>query len=111
MNYAVIKSGGKQHVVKPKESFTTDKIEGNPGDKISFEQVLLVVNGETSKLGTPFVSGFKVEGKIVDQKLGDKIRVAKFKAKSRYRKVRGFRPHLTEIMIESIKESKSKGDK
>lgn len=110
MNYAVIKSGGKQYVVKPNESFTTDKIEGKSGDKVSFDEVLLFVDGESSKLGTPFVSGVKVEGKIVEQKLGDKIRVAKYKSKSRYRKVKGFRPNLTEVMIESIKESK-KGDK
>lgn len=107
MNYAVIKTGGKQYVVKPNEAFTTDKIEGGAGDKISFEEVLLVVDGENAKLGNPFISGFKVEGKIVDQKLGNKVRVAKYKSKSRYRKVKGFRANLTEIMVESI----SKGDK
>ena len=109
MNYAVIKTSGKQYVVKPNEAFTTDKGEGNTGDKISFEQILLVVDGEKAKLGNPFVSGFKVEGKIVEQKLGDKVRVAKYKSKSRYRKVKGFRANLTEIMIESISETKSKG--
>lgn len=111
MNYAVIKSGGKQYVVRPNESFITDKIEGNSGDKVAFDEVLLVVDGENATVGTPFVSGVKVEGKIIEQKLGDKVRVAKYKAKSRYRKVRGFRAKLTEIMIESIKEEKSKGDK
>ena len=111
MNYAIIKAGGKQYVVKPNESFTTDKLEGNAGDKISFDEVLLVVDGDSTKLGSPLVAGFKVEGKIIEQKLGDKVRVAKYKSKSRYRKVRGFRANLTEVMVESIKEVKSKGDK
>lgn len=110
MSYAVIKAGGKQHLVKPNEVFITDKIEGKSGDKVSFDEVLLVVDGDSVKVGTPFVSGIKVEGKIVDQKLDDKVRVAKFKSKSRYRKVKGFRASITEVMIESIKESK-KGDK
>jgi len=111
MNYAVIKSGGKQYVVRPNESFTTDRIEGNAGDKVSFDEVLLVVDGEKAKLGTPFISGIKVEGKIVEQKLDDKVRVAKYKSKSRYRKVRGFRAQITEVMIESIKGQDKKGDK
>ncbi len=110
MNYAVIKTGGKQYVVKPNQLLSTDKLEGKAGDKVSFEQVLLVVDGEDSKLGNPFVSGFKVEGTIVEQKLGDKVRVAKYKSKARYRKVKGFRANLTDIMIESIKVVK-KGEK
>lgn len=111
MNYAVIKTAGKQYLVKPNEAFTTDKIEGNAGDKISFDQVLLVVDEKSAKLGNPYISGIRVEGQIVDQKLGDKIRVAKYKSKSRYRKVKGFRANLTEVMVESIKELKNKGDK
>ncbi len=111
MNYAVIKSGGKQYVVRPNESFKTDKIEGNPGDKVSFDEVLLIVDGEKMTVGAPVIKGMSVLGKIVDQKSGDKVRVAKFKAKARYRKVRGFRAKITEVMVESIKEAKNKGEK
>lgn len=110
MNYAVIQSGGKQYIIRPNESFTTDKIEGKPGDKIDLNEVLLIADGETIKIGAPFLSNVKVEAKIVDHKLGAKVRAAKYKSKSRYRKVKGFRASLTEIMVESIKESK-KGDK
>ena len=110
MNYAVIQSGGKQYVVRPNEPFTTDKIEGEAGDKLSIGEVLLVVDGENVKVGNPYVENAKVEAKIIEHKLGDKVRVAKYKSKSRYRKVKGFRSNLTEIMVESIKESK-KGEK
>ncbi len=110
MSYAVIKSGGKQHTVRANESFITDKLSGKAGDKITFDEVLLYVDGDNAKLGMPFVSGVTVEGRIVEQTRGEKIRVAKFKAKSRYRKVRGFRAELTEVMIESIKANK-KGEK
>lgn len=108
MNYAVIKSGGKQHIVKPNESFVTDRMDGNPGDAVLFDEVLLVVNDSNVSVGSPFVSGYQVKGKIVDQMRGDKIRVGKYKSKSRYHKVRGFKSMLTEVMIESIK---AKGDK
>lgn len=110
MNYAVIKSGGKQYVVRPNESFKTDRIEGEVGDKVSFDEVLLVVDGEKMTLGAPIIKGMSIGGKILEQKSGDKVRVAKFKAKARYRKVRGFRAKITEIMVESINRSKNKGE-
>lgn len=110
MNYAVIQSGGKQYIVKPNEPLNTDRIEGKAGDKISFGKVLLVVDGENVEVGSPFLASFKVEAKIIEHRLGEKVRVAKYKSKSRYRKVRGFRADITRVMIESIKESK-KGDK
>lgn len=106
MNYAVIVTGGKQYIVTPKQSFTTDKIAGKSGDKVVFDNVLLYVNDDKATVGSPMLAGVSVEGKIVTQKRDDKVRVAKYKAKSRYRKVKGFRAQITEIMIESIKEKK-----
>jgi len=106
MNYAVIQTGGKQYIVSPKDIFTTDKLPGSKGDKVTFDEVLLHVDGEGFRLGNPVVKGVVVEGKILDQKKDKKVRVAKYKAKSRYRRAKGFRAQLTEVMIESIKEKK-----
>ena len=103
MKYAVIKTGGKQYKVKEGEEIVVDKIESEKGKKINFNEILLMVEGRKVKIGTPYVSGAKVIGEIVAQEKGEKVRVAKFRAKSRYRKVIGFRPLLTKVKIEKIK--------
>lgn len=100
--YAVIKANGKQYRVAEGEIVTIDKIEGKEGDKIDFPEVLLVVDGEKVQIGQPTVTGVKVTAKILAQFKGEKIRVARFKAKVRYRRVKGFRPLLTKIQIEKI---------
>lgn len=103
MNFAVIKASGKQYKVSPGLVLEVDKIEGKTGDKVLFDEVLLVGNDDKITVGTPLISGSVVTAKIVDQVKGDKIRVAKFKAKARYRRVTGFRSQLTKIQIEDIK--------
>lgn len=103
MNFAVIKAAGKQYKVSPGLVLEVDKIEGKSGDKVSFDEVLLVCNDDKVTVGTPFVSGSAVTAKIVDQVKGEKIRVAKFKAKARYRRTTGFRSMLTKVQIEDIK--------
>lgn len=103
MNFAVIKASGKQYKVSPGLILEVDKIEGKAGDKVSFDEVLLVGNDEAVTVGTPLVTGSAVTAKIVDQVKGEKIRVAKFKAKARYHRVTGFRSMLTKIQIEDIK--------
>jgi len=104
MKYAVIKTGGKQYRASEGEEFEIEKLEGKEGDKIDFDEVLLVVDGEKVEIGAPKVEGAKVLAEIVEQKKGEKIRVAKFKAKSRYRRVQGHRQLLTKIRILEIKK-------
>lgn len=106
MNFAVIKAAGKQYKVTPGLILEIDKIAGEAGDKVSFDEVLLVNDNEKVTVGMPTVPGFVVSAKIVDQVKGEKIRVAKFKAKSRYHRVTGFRSMLTKIQIEDIKSKK-----
>lgn len=101
MQYAVIKSGGKQYKVNVGDVLEIDKIESKT-DKVLFEEILLLVDGEKIGIGKPNVPGVRVEAKILEQKKGDKIRVMKFKAKSRYRKAIGFRPHLSVVKIDKI---------
>jgi large subunit ribosomal protein L21 len=101
MNYAVIKTGGKQYKVSVGDVIEVDRISGKDG-KISFEEVLLLVNDGKVKVGKPFITGEKVEGKILEDFRGVKVRVSKFKSKVRYRRTTGFRAALTKVKIEKI---------
>lgn len=102
MQYAVIKTGGKQYRVCEGDIIEVDRLSSDKDQKVSFSQVLLWVNDGQIRIGTPFVSEAKVTGKILNHIKGKKIRVSKFKAKSRYRRVVGFRPSLTRVQIEKI---------
>ncbi len=101
--HAVIKTGGKQYIVKPGDVIDIEKISGEPGEEVNFEEVLLVsADGEDVKVGSPVVESARVEGKIVKQKKGDKIVVFKFKRRKGYRKKAGHRQNLTSVEITSI---------
>jgi large subunit ribosomal protein L21 len=100
--FAVVKIGGHQYKVAEGEEIEVPKIEGEKGTTLNLEEVLLIGDGEKVKVGQPQVKGVKVEAEIVEQKKGEKIRVAKYKAKTGYRRVRGFRPLLTTLKIKTI---------
>ncbi len=102
MKYAVIKTGGKQYRVSEGDELFIEKIEIEEGKSFAFDQVLLLVDEKKVEVGQPLVKGAKVKVKILAQVRGEKIRVAKFRAKSRYRKVKGHRQRLTKIKIEKI---------
>ncbi len=102
MKYAVIMSGGKQYRVSEGETVSVDKLGLNPNDAYTFADVLLFVDGDTKQVGTPKVEGVVVSGTVVDEKKTKKVRVAKFKAKARYRKVIGHRSIVTTIKIDTI---------
>lgn len=99
--YAVIKIGGKQYLVKESDEIVVDKIITK--DKKLDLDTLVMFDNEKGKLemGSPTLKT-KVKAEIVEEGKGEKIRVAKFKAKIRYRKVMGFRPVLTKLKILSI---------
>lgn len=101
--HAVIKTGGKQYIVKQGDVIDIEKISGEPGEEVNFEEVLLVsADGEDVKVGSPVVESARVEGKIVKQKKGDKIVVFKFKRRKGYRKKAGHRQNLTSVEITNI---------
>jgi len=106
--YAIIKIGAHQFKVSQDDELEIDKIEGEEGQKLVFEEVLLLVTDEEIKIGQPVIKGAKIQATLLEQKKGKKIRVATYKAKSRYRRVKGFRPHLSKIKIEKISLSKAK---
>ena len=101
--HAVIKTGGKQYIVEPGDIIDIEKISGEPGEEVNFEEVLLVsADGEDVKVGSPVVESARVEGRIVKQKRGEKIVVFKFKRRKGYRKKAGHRQNLTRVEITSI---------
>lgn len=102
MNYAIIKIGGNQYKVSEEQELVIDKIEGENGGKVEFSQVLLAVDGKKVRIGTPNLAKAKVIAEIIGQERGEKLRIAKFRAKSRYRRAQGFRSHLTRIKIKKI---------
>lgn len=111
MFYAVIASGGKQYKVSEGDILEIDKISGKKDDKIKLDQVLLVVSEGNVRIGSPTVTGAEVIAKYLKEVKGDKIRVAKFKAKAKYRRAVGFRAQKTMIQIETIKVSEKKEEK
>jgi large subunit ribosomal protein L21 len=110
MEYAIIETGGKQYKVTPGMILEVDRLS-EKNDSILFEKVLLHVNGEELNIGKPYISGFAVSAKVLEEVKGDKIRVARFLAKSRHRKVTGFRANLTKIEIKEIVKNAKKDTK
>lgn len=100
MNWAIVKIAGKQYKVEEGQTVVVDKLEGER-DAVSFDQVL-ALGGEKMTIGMPLIDKAKVRGKILDTFKGKKIRVVKFKSKSRYLKTYGARPQKTRILIEKI---------
>jgi large subunit ribosomal protein L21 len=104
MEYAVLKTGGKQYVVKTGDIITVEKMkdEHKKGDKVTFTEVLLVDDGAKTTIGTPLLSGKKVEGIVDSVGRAKKVEVVKYKAKSNYFKRRGHKQPYVKVRIESI---------
>lgn len=101
---AVIKAGGKQYIVKPGQKVKIEKIAGDAGKEVVFDDVLLVEdNVNAVKVGTPAVAGATVTGKILQQGKGEKVIAYKYKAKKRYHRKKGHRQLFTEVEITDIK--------
>ena len=96
---AVIKTGGKQYLVKRGDRIKIEKMEGKEGEKITFSEVLFLGNESEIKIGNPLVKGIKVEGKILCQGKGKKVWGVKHKAKKRYKVKFGHRQLFTEVEI------------
>ncbi|MEK7598074.1 MAG: 50S ribosomal protein L21 [Patescibacteria group bacterium] len=97
--YSVVKTGGKQYLVRDGMEITVDFMNIDKGKKVELETLLRFDDGgKKFELGKPFLKE-KVTAEVIDNVLGEKIRIAKFKAKSRERKVRGFRAKLTKLKI------------
>lgn len=99
---AVIKTGGKQYLVAPKNRIKIEKLDKKEGDEIVFNEVLLLEKDNQVAIGTPLVDGAKVFGKVLKQGKGKKVIIAKYKAKKRYHLKKGHRQLFTEVEITKI---------
>ncbi len=100
---AIIRTGGKQYRVAPGDVLRVEKLTGDVGSKIEFDDVLLVGTGEAVKVGTPIVAGAKVTAEITDHGRGKKLIVYKFRRRKNYRRKQGHRQAYTEIKVTGIK--------
>ncbi|MGD8498745.1 MAG: 50S ribosomal protein L21 [Chromatiales bacterium] len=100
--YAVIATGGKQYRVAQGDVIRVELLEAEPGASIDFDKVLLVGEGESVKVGAPYVEGGKVSGTVKSHGRADKIEVIKFRRRKHHRKQMGHRQHFTEVEITDI---------
>jgi large subunit ribosomal protein L21 len=100
--YAVIHTGGKQYRVQEGDIVRVEKIEGEPGQEIEFDRILLLGEGQDLTIGNPFLESARVKAKILSQGRGKKIIVFKSKRRKAYKKKMGHRQDYTGIRILSI---------
>ena len=100
--YAVVATGGKQYKVQEGEILRFEKLDGEVGAPVSFDQVLMVSDGENVQVGQPALEKAAVRGHIVEQGKGKKIIVFKYKRRKRYRRTQGHRQMYTAVQIDQI---------
>ena len=102
MNFAVIKTGGKQYQVASGDMLTIEKLPEAIGEKVVFKEVLLTDDGKQTTIGTPTVSGATVAAEVMATGKAKKVTVIKYKSKTRYRVKRGHRQLYTKVRIATI---------
>ena len=100
--YAVIKSGGKQYRVAPGEKLKVEQLAAEVGAEVVLDQVLMVGDGDTIRLGQPVVAGATVKATVVGHGRGDKVTIFKMRRRKHYQRHQGHRQNYTELKIESI---------
>ena len=100
--YAVIKTGGKQYRVVTGEKIKVEQIPAEVGTQITIDQVLMVGEGESVKIGAPLVAGASVSATVLSQGRHDKVRIFKMRRRKHYQKHQGHRQNYTELRIDSI---------
>ena len=100
--YAVIKTGGKQYKVAPGEKLKIEQIPADVGTEITLDQILMVGEGESVKIGAPLVAGATVSATVLSQGRHDKVRIFKMRRRKHYQKRQGHRQNYTELQINAI---------
>ena len=100
--YAVVKTGGKQYKVAPGEKLKVEQIPADVGAEVILDQVLMVGEGESVRLGQPNVAGATVKATVVSHGRGEKIKIFKMRRRKHYQKHQGHRQNYTELQIDSI---------
>ena len=107
-DYAVIKTGGKQYLVEKGTVLSIEKIEGKPGEKVSFDDVLLTSLSGKVNIGKPVIKNSTVVGEIKEQFKGPKVKGIRYKNKTRHTVMIGHRQQLTSVEIKELSKSSSK---
>jgi len=102
MSYAVIKTGGKQYRVQQGDVLRVELLAAEAGATVTFDQVLLLGDGEAISVGTPLVEGATVSATIRKHGRADKIRIIKFRRRKHYKRQQGHRQHFSEVEITGI---------
>ncbi|MBL8436885.1 MAG: 50S ribosomal protein L21 [Zoogloeaceae bacterium] len=100
--YAVIKTGGKQYRVSAGNKIKVEQIPADVGSEITLDQVLMVGEGESVKIGSPVVAGAAVKATVLSHGRHDKIKIFKMRRRKHYQKHQGHRQNYTEIRIDGI---------
>lgn len=100
--FAVIKTGGKQYRVTAGDEIVVERLEGEPGAKVAFEDVLLVADGDKVQVGAPVVKGASVTGELVGTRKGEKVLVFKKRRRNTYRRKRGHRQVESVVKITQV---------
>ena len=100
--YAIVQINGIQTKVMPDETLAVPRLKGNPGDKLTFDRVMLVSDGDKIAVGQPFLQGASLTAEVLDHFKGKKLQIFKFKRRHDYRRRRGYRDQLTRIRVTGI---------
>ena len=100
--FAVIKTGGKQYSVAAEDTITVMTLAGEPGDRVTFDNVLMLVGDDETKFGAPFVQGASVTGEIVSHERGPKVIAFKKRRRQNSKRKRGHRQDLTTVRITQL---------
>jgi large subunit ribosomal protein L21 len=109
--YAVIKTGGKQYRVKPGDLLVVEKLDGDAGAEVSFDQVLAVGEGADVTLGAPLVAGASVTATLIETRKGEKVKIFKKIRRQGYRRTRGHRQPESVLRVTAVAAGKGKEDK
>ncbi len=101
--FAVIKTGGKQYRVAAEDTITVAKLAGEPGEAVTFDQVLMVSNDTGVEVGAPLVAGASVRGTVVEHTRGEKVIAFKKRRRQNSRRKRGHRQDYSVVRITEIR--------
>ena len=100
--YAIIRTGGKQFRAEPGKTIRIPSVDVEPGESLTFDEVLLGADGDTVKVGAPVVSGAAVTAEVLRHGRGEKIIIFKHKRRKNYRRKQGHRQGFTEVRVSDI---------
>lgn len=102
MDYVIVKIQGHQYKVTQGDTLLLPRLKIKEKSPVSFDEILLIAQAGSIEVGQPYLKGASVKAQVLNHLKGEKIRVATYKSKSRYRRVKGHRDYLTRVKITSI---------